>query len=130
MFNSEMGALNSSNIYYLGEGTTFDVSSINGYQKFTVDNFLVDCGSYSISGSVTIVGRSSSNSTKLTKSYDAQKGILTIGNASLTTSAGANHNACWNYGDSFSDAYVGYNATTSRKPQVWLATNVDSIVDL
>ena len=110
---------NCNQVFYLGTGLSFDVSGIDGYKNLTVDNFLVDCGTYSVSAACSL-GGSGSNSATLTKSYDASKGILTIGNASVSASGGTTWNAVWEYGDGFSDKYVYGSASVSRQPQVWL----------
>lgn len=106
-------------IYYLGTGTSFDVSSIPGYQNLTADNFIVDCGEYTVSASCSL-GGSGSNRASITKKYDASTGILTLGNTQLSASGGTTYNAVWEYGESFSNRYVSGSASVSRKPQVWL----------
>lgn len=74
-------------IYYLGTGTSFDVSNIPGYQNLTADNFIVGASAMSVSGgggvanrddlSMSVIGGGS-----ISKSYDASKGILTISGVS------------------------------------------------
>ena len=76
-FNDE----NISNIIYLGIGTTFDVTSYEGYENFTVDNFIIGA----LSGSDAQSGSRSENNTyakisgfSLQKTYDESTGSLTI----------------------------------------------------
>lgn len=106
-------------VFYLGTGTSFDVSNVPGYQNLTVDNFIVDCGTYTVSGSGTYCG-SCSNSSSLVKSYNASTGILTISNECVSASHGETHNAVWEYGEGFSDKGFTINISASRNPQVWL----------
>lgn len=108
-----------SQVYYLGEGTSFNVSSIEGYEKLTADNFIVDCGLYGVSGSATYCG-GASNSTRLTKSYNPSTGLFTINNTSVGASNGETHNAVWEYGEGFSDKGFTINIAASRSPQVWV----------
>ena len=115
----QTNAVNSGLVYYLGTGTKFDVSNIPGYEKFTKDNFIVDCGTYSVSGSGTFCG-SCSNSGKLTKSYNASTGILTISGTSISKRNSEVHNAVWSYGEGFSDKTFEISIKASRSPQVWL----------
>ena len=86
-----------SGIEYLGEGTTFDVSSYSGYQNFTVDNFIVEAvgsssgnGSHNHSSNFTDTNTAQvSCSINAGKTYNPSTGILT---ALVSTSAqgGAN----------------------------------------
>lgn len=108
-----------SQVYYLGTGTSFDVSDIPGYQKLTADNFIVDCGEYTVSASCSL-GGSGSNRASITKKYDASTGILTLSNTSISASGGTDFSACWEYGEGFETHYVYGSASVSRKPQVWL----------
>ena len=69
-------------IINLGTGTSFNVSSYNGYQKFTNSNFFIipeSIGNFSIAD--TQMGGGSANTTSITlpisKSYNAQNGVLT-----------------------------------------------------
>lgn len=87
-------------IYYLGTGTSFNVSSYEGYQNFTANNFLVVPSTIKISGNSNAgngnsegyvnlggsVGASGSNSTTLKKSYNSSTGKLTISNTSVSAS--------------------------------------------
>lgn len=83
-FTEVAAAINSCNqVYYLGTGTSFDVSGIPGYQNLTADNFIVGIGSmpYSSTGSSSAIdnnvkGRASGLT--LSKSYNASTGKLTI----------------------------------------------------
>lgn len=73
--------------YYLGTGTSFNVSHIPGYQNLTKDNFIVGASAMSVSGgggvayrddlSMSVIGGGS-----ISKSYDASKGVLTISGVS------------------------------------------------
>lgn len=71
----------SSDVYYLGAGTSFDIKSKfpNDYQKFTVDNFIIGI-SYATgtSGSYEQWGRDDVNAYP-SKSYDATTGVFSIG---------------------------------------------------
>lgn len=74
-----------SDIYDLGTGTSFDVSSITGYRNFTADNFIITAGtastskniSYSSSNGYASGSSNSSASCSVTKTYNANTGILT-----------------------------------------------------
>lgn len=76
--------------YYLGEGTSFDVSGIPGYQNLTADNFLVVAGSITINGTFFNNGYDSSyycgnpSTSVVTKSYNAASGVFTCGNSVST----------------------------------------------
>lgn len=70
-------------VYYLGTGTSFNVSSIPGYQNLTADNFIVGACSMSASGGGSCpyrddISMSVSGSGSISKSYDASTGKLTI----------------------------------------------------
>ena len=109
----------NSGTQVLGEGTSFDVSNVPGYQRFTEDNFIVDCGTYTVSGSATYCGGCSASKV-LKKSYNASTGILTISDTSVGASNGETHNAVWEYGTGFDDKGFTININASRSPQVWL----------
>ena len=74
----------SGNIYYLGEGTSFDLKTIIpsvDYTKLTADNFIVEAQSKASTtiGGFTSGGPSSDfiqGSTTLNKSYNASTGVL------------------------------------------------------
>lgn len=76
--------------YYLGEGTSFDVSGIPGYQNLTADNFLVVADSITINGTFFNNGGSSTyycgnaNTSAVVKSYNAASGVFTCGNSVST----------------------------------------------
>lgn len=106
-------------VFYLGTGTSFDVSNVPGYQNLTEDNFIVDCGSYSLNVSCSL-GGSGSNNTSITKKYNPVTGILTLENTSVSASGGTNFSAVWEYGEGFSNRYVYGSASVTRNPQVWL----------
>ena len=70
-------------VYYLGTGSSFNVSTYPDYKSFTVDNFLVG-GNVTIqavweTGSVT---RTSTYS--ISKSYNNSTGILSLKNTTIT----------------------------------------------
>jgi len=104
------------NLYYLGDcskpdnysaGTgTFDVSGIEGYEKFTVDNFISADGLY-MQGYVVYPNRPFSSST-VKKEYDATTGILTVTLPSTYTS--------------LSDAYGGNHYMSAGSAKVYLYT--------
>lgn len=85
---NSINSIQSSNFVYLGEGTSFDVSSYSGYENFTADNFIVEStsasGSGRGSGSINSGGFSSlgmqvnaSCSLTVTKTYNAETGTFT-----------------------------------------------------
>ena len=112
-------ANSGTQVFYLGTGTSFDVSNVPGYQNLTVDNFIIDCGKLTVSGSATYCG-GCSNSNILVPEYDASTGKLTISNTSISASNGETHNGVWNYGEGFSDKGFTINVSASRVPHVWL----------
>lgn len=70
-----------SGLINLGTGTSFNVSSINGYQNFTVDDFIVE--PINVGSTRYAVNTSNDNQTyvyrglTVVKSYNATNGILT-----------------------------------------------------
>ena len=74
-------------VFYLGTGTSFDVSNVPGYQNLTADNFIVGANRMSVSGggrcpyrddiSMSVYGGGT-----ISKSYNASSGILTINGVS------------------------------------------------
>lgn len=85
--------LNSSSVYYLGTGTSFDVSNIPGYQNLTKDNFIVCACSLSGSGTGGYYFNSVTESTNfsmptVTPTVTYSNGKLTITNTSTSGSAG------------------------------------------
>ena len=89
----EVSALNSSSVYYLGAGTSFDVSNIPGYQNLTKDNFIVCACSLSGSGTGGYYFNSVTESTNfsmptVTPTVTYSNGKLTITNTSTSGSAG------------------------------------------
>lgn len=90
----------SSFVDYLGEGTSFDLASYEGYKNFTTDNFIV--GSKVLSGAATCTASSpvyawgagwvstsgsctASISAKITDiQYNNETGILTISSTNCT----------------------------------------------
>lgn len=89
----EVSALNSSSVYYLGTGTSFDVSNIPGYQNLTKDNFIVCACSLSGSGTGGYHFNSVTESTNfsmptVTPTVTYSNGKLTITNTSTSGSAG------------------------------------------
>lgn len=89
----EVSSLNSSSVYYLGTGTSFDVSNIPGYQNLTKDNFIVCACSLSGSGTGGYYFNSVTESTNfsmptVTPTVTYSNGKLTITNTSTSGSAG------------------------------------------
>lgn len=92
--NAGSGAL----VYYLGTGTSFNVSGIPGYSNLTADNFIVEGTAGSASGTCAYGNRKAldgaySSSTSLnvsvgsySKAYNASTGVLTISNPTLSAS--------------------------------------------
>ena len=111
--------------YYLGQGTSFNIKSLypTQYMNFTVDNFIVDDGTYSLGCSATY-GGSASTSGKLTKSYNPSTGTITIGGTSLSCGSSSVHNGVWSYGDGFSDRTFYVNGSASRNPKVWVVSSI------
>ena len=72
-------SINSSSVYYLGTGTSFDVSNIPGYQNLTKDNFIVcACSSF-----VVTAQTNASESIGITAAMEAPyNGYYKIGNCS------------------------------------------------
>ena len=90
---NNVSALNSSSVYYLGTGTSFDVSNIPGYQNLTKDNFIVCACSLSGSGTGGYYFNSVTESTNfsmptVTPTVTYSNGKLTITNTSTSGSAG------------------------------------------
>ena len=99
-----------SKVIYLGEGTSFNVSSIySKYADLTADNFMIsgDVSTPSTSGSVSTSGESMSMSSRLNKSYNASTGVFSASH-SLT-------------GQNITDKYVGVKA--------WLVPNLANMVE-
>ena len=90
-FTEVAAAINSCNqVYYLGTGTSFDVSGIPGYQNLTADNFIVATTSGVATGSTYEVTRSVT--TNIQKSYNSQTGRLTV---SGTSNSADNNSHPW-----------------------------------
>lgn len=74
-----------SDIYDLGTGESFDVSSITGYRNFTAANFIITAGAASTSKNISYASSNgyasgtsnSSANCSVTKTYNANTGILT-----------------------------------------------------
>ncbi len=83
----------SSTSYYNSGSATFNVSSIEGYENFTIDNFICCDGMY-LSGYVVYPNRPFSSGGP-TKKYDSTTGVFTIQlpstYTSLSDSYGGNH---------------------------------------
>lgn len=77
-------------VFYLGTGTSFNVSHIPGYQNLTADNFLVVAQSITINGTFFNNGGSSNyycgnaNTSAVVKSYNAASGVFSCGNSVST----------------------------------------------
>ncbi len=76
----------ASGVYYLGTGTSFDIKSKfpDSYQNFTVDNFIVGglsgnvVAAKSYTDGISGIPVARANGFSISKSYDAQTGILTV----------------------------------------------------
>lgn len=71
-------------VYYLGTGTSFDVSNIPGYQNLTANNFIVGATGLGLSGGGSCpyrddISMGCSGGGSISKSYNATTGKLTIG---------------------------------------------------
>ena len=80
----------NTHVVNLGSGTTFDVSSYKGYQKFSADNnFFFGNISYSAdagSGKSDQGYVAASGSNTVSKSYNTSPGVLSINGTSLSYS--------------------------------------------
>ena len=87
----------SVKVYYLGTGTSYDLSKIDGYQNFTTDNFIIEFVSMGVSVFATnwsgVSTYSGSSTVSLSKTYDSSTGKLTIGNTSGGLCTGGNVNS-------------------------------------
>lgn len=109
--DGKTNAGSAGQIYYLGTGTSFDVSGIPGYQNFTEDNFIIDLVSLKCNVSSWGVGESSasgSNTSVVNKTYDATAGTLKISGAGISASARHINGGC------------GASASTSLTINVYL----------
>ena len=76
-------------LVHLGEGQTFDVSNYEGYEDFTMDNFLIKSTTNGTIGTVSNTG-SYTVSAGISKSYDSSTGILSCSfNGRITGGFGA-----------------------------------------
>lgn len=79
-----------SQVYYLGTGTSFDVSSIAGYKNFDASNFIVAYKNTSLTlkvdGNGSTAEGDGSASASLSINYDASTGKLTIGGVGVSKS--------------------------------------------
>ena len=77
---------NSIKVYYLGTGTSYDLSNIDGYQNLTENNFIIEFVSMNDYVYVQkwngVSVYSGSASVSLSKTYDSSTGKLTIGRIS------------------------------------------------
>ena len=106
------------NVRDLGSDTSFDVSSIHGYERFTVGNFKIVDISLSLSseawyggtGAASVTAPTATNT--LNMSYNQSTGILTVNNVTTSTSgsSGEGGNTC--------------NASVTLLPHVQLIYNV------
>ena len=81
-------------VYYLGTGTSFDVSNIPGYQNLTDENFIVGALSMNVSGGGGCpyrddISMSVSGGGTISKTYVPSTGKLTI--SQISGSASVNH---------------------------------------
>ena len=88
---------NSIKVYYLGTGTSYDLSKIDGYQNFTINNFIIEFVSMKVSVFATnwsgVSTYSGSSTVSLSKTYDSSTGKLTIGKISGGLCTGGNVNS-------------------------------------
>ena len=106
----------STEVYYLGDcssasyydsgSATFDVSSIEGYENFTVDNFICCDGMY-LQGYVVYPNRPFSSGGP-TKEYNSSTGIFTVKLPTTYTN--------------LSDSYGGYHYMNAGSAKVYLVT--------
>ncbi len=87
-FTEIASAINEcTQVYYLGTGTSFDVSNIPDYQNLTVDNFLVVADTVTINGTFFNNGYDSSyycgnaNTANASKTYNSSSGIFSCSNS-------------------------------------------------
>ena len=66
------------NVVYLGDGTTFNVSSYKDYRKFTLNNFVASSFDTTTAGGVNVGTAGASAHAQIIKSYDNTTGILTF----------------------------------------------------
>ena len=83
--NKITGKLKVSSVYYLGTGTSFDVSSFNGFENFTSENFIVGglsapdtLTSYYTTGAGNVEDRAAARGFSIQKNYNNTTGILTL----------------------------------------------------
>ena len=77
---------NLAGVYYLGTGTSFDIKSKfpDDYHRFTADNFIVGGSSGNVvaaksyTDGISGIPVARANGFSISKSYDAQTGILTV----------------------------------------------------
>lgn len=76
----------------LGSGTNFNVSGYSGYNKFTVDNFMVDATAVSCAAQYwwyntnLTQGANASGSSGIAKSYNSTTGVFSVGGTSASCS--------------------------------------------
>lgn len=93
-------------VFYLGTGTSFDVSNVPGYQNLTKDNFIVEVNSVSSSFNGDWAGTGSSGNSfsfTPTKTYNASTGQLTI---TRTSGSASGSNNGWAGGNTSGSASV------------------------
>ena len=66
------------NVVYLGNGTTFNVSSYEDYRKFTLNNFVASSFDTAITERKNVGTAGPRGSAQIIKSYDNTTGILTF----------------------------------------------------
>lgn len=67
------------NVVYLGNGTTFNVSSYKDYRRFTLNNFVASSFDTITAGNGVNVGTAGASAhAQIIKSYDNTTGILTF----------------------------------------------------
>ena len=93
------GTAKNSNVYYLGTGTSFNVSSISGFENFDSSNFIV--GGISApdmktsrytTGAGNVEDRAAARGFNINKTYDKTTGILSLSGTSQTIQIHKNSN--------------------------------------
>ena len=93
------GTAKNSNVYYLGTGTSFNVSSISGFENFDSSNFIV--GGISApdmktsrytTGAGNVEDRAAARGFTINKTYDKTTGILSLSGTSQTIQIHKNSN--------------------------------------
>lgn len=121
-FTEIASAINEcTQVYYLGTGTSFDVSNIPDYQNLTKDNFVMDIASISVNAYANVNGSGlGNNGAKPTLAYDANTGKVSITGTTITAGTSFSFNAAYPYGHGYSDHSANGGATVNITPKVYL----------